>query len=77
MGDQEDAVSLADHLMTHLYLPGMPVSDTRTHDGHAQLGIVGVVQLPVEERVTECTGSSRIFSSRKLREEYFMCADRN
>lgn len=49
MGDHEDAVGLADHTVTHLYLPCMPVGDACPHDGHAQLGVVGVVQLPVQE----------------------------
>lgn len=47
MGDNEDAVGLADQTMAHLDLPGVPVGDTCPHDGHAQLGIVGVVQFPV------------------------------
>lgn len=48
MGDHEDAIGLADHFMTHLYLTCMPVGDACSHDGHAQLGIVGVVQLSAE-----------------------------
>lgn len=47
MGDYEDAVSLADQAVTHLYLTCMPLGDACPHDGHAQLGVVGVVQLPV------------------------------
>ena len=43
MGDHEDAVGLADHAMTRLYLTRMPGGDTCPHYGHAQLGIVGVV----------------------------------
>lgn len=63
MGDHEDAVGLADHTVTHLYLPCMPVGDACPHDGHAQLGVVGVVQLPVQEGgggggVTECSESN-------------------
>lgn len=35
MGDHKDAIGLADHAMTLLDLPCVPVSDTRPHDGHA------------------------------------------
>ena len=50
MADQEDTVGLADHAVAHLNLPCMPVCDACTHDGHAQVGVVVVVQLPVEEK---------------------------
>lgn len=62
MGDQEDAIGLTDHGMTHLNLPCMPVGHSSPHGGHAQLGVVVVVQLPVEEReegFTGCTGFSK------------------
>lgn len=49
VGDHQDTVGLADHAVTHLNLAPVPVCDACTHDGHTQLGIVGVVQLPVEE----------------------------
>lgn len=49
VGDHQDTVGLADHAVTLLNLPCMPVCDACTHDGHAQLGVVVVVQLPVEE----------------------------
>ena len=49
VGDHEDAVGLADHLVAHLQLPCMPVGDPCPHDGHPQQGVVGVVQLPVQK----------------------------
>lgn len=50
VGDHEDAIGLADHAMAHLNLPSMPVGDACPHNGHAHLGVVWVVQLPVGER---------------------------
>ena len=47
MCDQEDGISFADHAMPHLNVASMPVGQPCPHDGHAQLGIVGMVQLPV------------------------------
>lgn len=51
VGDHEDAIGLADHAMALLYLASVPVGDTCTHHGHAQLGIVWMVQLPEEKMI--------------------------
>lgn len=47
MCDQEDGISFADHAMPHFNVASMPVGQPCPHDGHAQLGIVVMVQLPV------------------------------
>ena len=47
MCHQENAVGFADHAVPHLNVASMPVGQPCPHDGHAQLGIVGVIQLPV------------------------------
>lgn len=48
VGDHEDGVGLADHFMANLDEPCVPVGHTSTHGGHAQMGIIGVVQLPAQ-----------------------------
>lgn len=47
MCHQENGIGFADHPVPHLNVPSMPVGQPRPHHGHAQLGIVGVVELPV------------------------------
>lgn len=47
MCHQENGIGFADHPMPHLNVPSMPVGQPRPHHSHAQLGIVGVVELPV------------------------------
>lgn len=46
MCDQEDGVGATDQPVTFLYQPRVPVRDARPHDGHAQLGVIGMVKLP-------------------------------
>lgn len=43
---QQDAVGLTDELVCRLRHAGVQVSDARSHHCHAQLGVVGLVQLP-------------------------------
>ena len=50
MCDHENGVGLADHAMAHLDEPCVPVSHASPHGGHAQLGVIGVVQLPAQEK---------------------------
>lgn len=47
VGGQQDPIGFADQPMSFFDFPCVPVNDTCSHDGHAQLGVVGVVQLPV------------------------------
>lgn len=47
MRHQEDGVGFADHPVPHLNVTSMPVGQPCPHHGHAQLGIVGMVELPV------------------------------
>lgn len=49
VGHHKDTVGLTNHAMTSLDLTCMPVRDACSHDGQAQLGVVGVVQLAVGE----------------------------
>lgn len=49
MGDHQDAVGLTDQAVALLDLPCMPVGDTCPHNDHTQLGVIGVVQLPVSK----------------------------
>lgn len=48
MSHQEDGVGFADHPVPHLDVTSVPVGQACPHHGHAQLGIVGVVELPAE-----------------------------
>lgn len=50
VANQQDAVGLTDELVSRLRHPGVQVSDARSHHRHAQLGVVGLVQLPGGER---------------------------
>lgn len=47
MSDYHDAIGLTDHLMSHLHLSSVPVSDPRPHQGQTQLGVIRGIQLPV------------------------------
>lgn len=48
MGDQENCVGLAHHPMTNLYVPSLPVCDSRSHGSQAQCSIVVVVDFAVK-----------------------------
>ena len=56
MCHQENGVGFADHAVAHLDVASMPVGQPCPHDGHAQLGIVGVVEFPVRalQRIIKC-----------------------
>lgn len=47
MGHQENGVGFADHPVPYLDVTSMPVGQPCPHHSHPQLGIIGVVELPV------------------------------
>ncbi len=48
--DDEDGVSAADQRVSGLDLAGVPVCDARSHDGHTQLSVIGLIELPEREQ---------------------------
>ena len=47
MCDQENGIGFADHPVPHFNVTSMPVGQPSPHHSHAQLGIIGVVELPI------------------------------
>ncbi len=48
--DDEDGVSAADQRVSGLDPAGVPVCDARSHDGHTQLSVIGLIELPEREQ---------------------------